>query len=195
MCLCKTIRLLGDSSGVVVPHSLKKDAYEVEIQNLLKWVKHSRDSETADDLCYWRKFRMTMNDNIIIMCVISGKQRCWTTLRTRVRTRSCRTLRGRPTSCSFRWRRRRTCPPGLSSPRYSVRARPPAESSHCHFCPSCILIVRKSMFYVFVLVFLCLSASMFGTWMFGGTTEACGGSSGRGITSWWSLCRFLRTRK
>lgn len=35
-CWCKTIRPLCDSSGVVVLHSLKKDAYEVEIQNLLK---------------------------------------------------------------------------------------------------------------------------------------------------------------
>lgn len=49
-CWCKTIRPLCDSSAVVVLHSLKKDAYEVEIQNLLKWVNHSRDSETADDL-------------------------------------------------------------------------------------------------------------------------------------------------
>lgn len=35
-CWCKTIRPLCDSSAVVVLHSLKKDAYEVEIQNLLK---------------------------------------------------------------------------------------------------------------------------------------------------------------
>lgn len=91
-------------------------------------------------ICYFREFRMTVNN---LCCVISGKQRCWTTLRTRVRTRSCRTPRGRPTSCSFPWRRRRTCPPGLSSPRYCVRARAPAECSHFNFRPSCISIVRK----------------------------------------------------
>lgn len=98
-------------------------------------------------ICYFREFRVMVNN---LCCVISGKQRCWTTLRTRVRTRSCRTPRGRPTSCSFPWRRRRTCPPGLSSPRYCVRARAPTESSHFNFCPSCISIVRKSVCCVFV---------------------------------------------
>lgn len=59
----------------------------------------------------------------------------------------------------------------------------------------CFCLMKWTLVFLSVLVFLCLSASMFGTWMFGGTTEAFGGSSGRGIMSWWSLCRFLRTRK
>lgn len=100
---------------VLVPRSLKKDAYEVEIQNLLKWVTFRKDTpEYVDDL-------IMVVFVIVKLCVLPGRRRCWTTLRTRVRTRSCRTLRGKSTSCSLKWRQRRTHLPGLSSPRYTVR--------------------------------------------------------------------------
>lgn len=208
-----------------------------------------------------------MLHNLWCVCVhvTPGKQRCWTTLRTHVRTHSCQTLRGRPMSCSLRWRQRRIHPPGQSSPRYSVRAGTLISGLEVHvsgcsyiadsfqIIPSvfrlmCLLPGRRwklichKFHFIFclfchsyshfnissfhrkkknqwhVLCFwpmqwtpacneeqdhskhssslcLLLSASMFGTWMFGDTTKVCGGYSEKGIMSWWWPCQSPHTRK
>lgn len=60
--------------------------------------------------CYTLRYYTTCNNP----CVCAVRLRCWTTVKTHVKTHSSQTLREKPLWCSSKWSRRRTQTPGLN---------------------------------------------------------------------------------